>query len=200
MSRKEPGFAERLQTAAKAKQAQLEKIRATALCQRRTVRRAAGCTSGNGRSARNPRGRTQTGKSDHRRTERRTTTRLRRLGKHALSPKKRRARTPSALPKRRPMQRSKRIRRPRATPNTPRAKRGRNRQDGTVRHRKKKQELSFPKIATVDRRFRELLVTLGLPRIGGFPCPDYPAWNPPVGTRSPKAAGCLWQQTAVNSD
>ena len=31
MSRKEPGFAERLQTAAKAKQAQLEKIRATAL-------------------------------------------------------------------------------------------------------------------------------------------------------------------------
>ena len=29
MSRKEPGFAERLQTAAKAKQAQLEKIRAT---------------------------------------------------------------------------------------------------------------------------------------------------------------------------
>ena len=31
MSRKEPGFAERLQTAAKAKQTQLEKIRATAL-------------------------------------------------------------------------------------------------------------------------------------------------------------------------
>jgi len=31
MPRKEPGFAERLQTAAKAKQAQLEKIRATAL-------------------------------------------------------------------------------------------------------------------------------------------------------------------------
>ena len=31
MSRKEPGFAERLQTAVKAKQAQLEKIRATAL-------------------------------------------------------------------------------------------------------------------------------------------------------------------------
>jgi hypothetical protein len=31
MSRKEPGFAERLQTAAKAKQAQLEKIRAAAL-------------------------------------------------------------------------------------------------------------------------------------------------------------------------
>ena len=31
MSRKEPGFAERLQTAAKAKQAQLEKIRAMAL-------------------------------------------------------------------------------------------------------------------------------------------------------------------------
>jgi hypothetical protein len=31
MSRKEPGFAERLQTAAKAKQAKLEKIRATAL-------------------------------------------------------------------------------------------------------------------------------------------------------------------------
>jgi hypothetical protein len=31
MSRKDPGFAERLQTAAKAKQAQLEKIRATAL-------------------------------------------------------------------------------------------------------------------------------------------------------------------------
>ena len=31
MSRKEPGFAERLQTAAKAKQVQLEKIRATAL-------------------------------------------------------------------------------------------------------------------------------------------------------------------------
>jgi hypothetical protein len=31
MSRKEPGFAERLQTAVKAKQAQLEKVRATAL-------------------------------------------------------------------------------------------------------------------------------------------------------------------------
>ena len=31
MPRKEPGFADRLQTAAKAKQAQLEKIRATAL-------------------------------------------------------------------------------------------------------------------------------------------------------------------------
>ena len=31
MSRKEPGFAERLQTAAKAKQAQLEKVRATTL-------------------------------------------------------------------------------------------------------------------------------------------------------------------------
>jgi hypothetical protein len=31
MSRKEPGFAERLQTAAKAKQVQLEKVRATAL-------------------------------------------------------------------------------------------------------------------------------------------------------------------------
>ena len=31
MPRKEPGFAERLQTAAKAKQAQLEKIRATSL-------------------------------------------------------------------------------------------------------------------------------------------------------------------------
>jgi hypothetical protein len=31
MSRKEPGFADRLQTAAKAKQAQLEKIRAAAL-------------------------------------------------------------------------------------------------------------------------------------------------------------------------
>ena len=31
MSRKEPGFAERLQTAAKAKQAQLEKIRGTGL-------------------------------------------------------------------------------------------------------------------------------------------------------------------------
>ena len=31
MSRKEPGFAERLQTAVKAKQTQLEKMRATAL-------------------------------------------------------------------------------------------------------------------------------------------------------------------------
>jgi Family of unknown function (DUF6481) len=44
MSRKEPGFAERLQTAVKAKQAQLEKIRATALAndaqsaQRRAIR------------------------------------------------------------------------------------------------------------------------------------------------------------------
>ncbi len=34
MPRKEPGFAERLQTAAKAKNAQLEKIRATALANR----------------------------------------------------------------------------------------------------------------------------------------------------------------------
>ena len=44
MSRKEPGFAERLQTAATAKQVQLEKIRATALAndaqsnERRTAR------------------------------------------------------------------------------------------------------------------------------------------------------------------
>src|SRR4029079_4105747 len=62
--------------------------------------------------------------------------RVRKPDKRAPSREKERARMPSALPKWRRTQRLKSIRRPRATLNTPRAKRARNKQVGAGRHRK----------------------------------------------------------------
>jgi hypothetical protein len=55
MSKKEPGFAERLQTAGKAKKTQLEKNRAGPGL-RRTVRRGAGRTIGSGSSTKDAQG------------------------------------------------------------------------------------------------------------------------------------------------
>ena len=63
MSRKEPGFAERLQTAAKARQAQLEKIRATGLANDAlsTERQAARVETANARQIRTTNANQQTG-------------------------------------------------------------------------------------------------------------------------------------------
>ena len=126
MPAKEPGFVERLQTAAKAKKAQLEKIRASVPANgaQSTERQAAQVEAAAARKIRTA-GRKD---SDRMGAEQRegVNAPLRTLGKHSPSSTKRRARMPNAAPKQRPMPPLKRIRRLRATPNTPRVKFGKN--------------------------------------------------------------------------
>ena len=127
MPAKEPGFMERLQTAAKAKKAQLEKIRASA-------RRPTAQSPLSGRllqveaaAARKIR---TAGRKDSDRVgaeQRELNAQLRTIGKLSPSLMKGRARKPNAAPKQRPMPPLKRIRRLRATPNTPHVKFGKNR-------------------------------------------------------------------------
>ena len=132
MPAKEPGFMERLQTAAKAKKAQLEKIRASAATNsaKSTGRQAAQVEAAAARKIRTA------GRKDSDRgwgpNREKLNAQLRTLGKLSPSLMKGRARRSNAVPKQRPMPPLKRIRRRRATPNTPHVKFGKNRPSRAV--------------------------------------------------------------------
>ena len=123
MPRKEPGFAERLQTAAKAKKAQLERIRTfgPGTREQSTQQQAAQLEAAAARKIRTAERKNtdQVGAERRRRNARPRTP-----SKHSLPPRKG---LPYAVAKRKPMQLLKRIRRLRATRNMPRVKLGRNR-------------------------------------------------------------------------
>ena len=127
MPAKEPGFMERLQTAAKVKKAQLEKIRASATAAnsaKSTERQAAKVEAAAARKIRTA------GRKDSDRVgaeHRELNAQLRTIGKLSPSLMKGRARKPNAAPKQRPMPPLKRSRRLRATPNTPHVRFGKNR-------------------------------------------------------------------------
>ncbi len=126
MPAKEPGFMERLQTAAKAKKAQLEKIRASAAANsaKSTGRQAAQVEAAAARKIRTA-GRKD---SDRVGAEQREAQRAAENARQALAVVDEKARKEvERVPKQRPMPPLKRIRRLRATPNTPHVKFGRNR-------------------------------------------------------------------------